>query len=207
VGSEKVIGHDTTKYQARFRDKEGKGAGFVWVTDSGVPIKMEMMYSNKDIKSQRMSIAFTELNLRKQDPKYFEVPSNLKPMGLGAGLSNIGQMMGMGGGAPAAKPTASASPSSAEPSPQSDLADARKRCLEAAALAADEAKKEKKGGMFGSLMGAVSELGSMADRFGLTGANDPVAAAYAPNASAEDIEAAAEKLGVSVVDIERCRRP
>ena len=83
----------------------------------------------------------------------------------------------------------------------------RKRCLEQAAVAAEQAKAEEDKGMFGSLMGAVSELGSMADRFGLSGGDDPVAAAYAPDASPADIEAAAERLGVTPEDIERCRTP
>jgi hypothetical protein len=203
VGSEKINGHPADKYKARFSDNQGKGAGFIWVTDTGVPIKMDIIYSNKEAKGQRMSMEFTELNLREQDPKYFEVPSDLKPMGFGAGMSSIGQMMGMGGDAPATESPASASASSA----QSDLMAARKRCLEQAAVAAEQAKAEEDKGMFGSLMGAVSELGSMADRFGLSGGDDPVAAAYAPDASPADIEAAAERLGVTPEDIERCRTP
>lgn len=203
VGSEEINGHRADKYKARFTDNQGKGAGFIWVTDTGVPIKMDIIYSNKEVKGQRMSMEFTELNLRKQDPKYFEVPSNLKPMGFGAGMSSIGQMMGMGGDAPATESAASGSAASA----RSDLADARKRCLQQAAAAAEEAKPKEDKGMFGSLMGAVSELGSMADRFGLPGGDDPVAAAYAPGASSADIKAAAERLGVTPEDIERCRTP
>ena len=195
VGTEEVNGHPSTKYKARFSDKEGKGAGFIWVTDSGVPIKIEMIYSNQEIKGQRMSIQFTELNLREQDPKYFEVPEGLKPMGFGAGLSSLGQMMGIGGEAPAADPAAE------------ELAASRQRCLEAAAVAAKEAEAEEDGGMFGSIMGAVNELGSMADSFGLSGGVDPVTAAYAPGASAADIAAAAEKMGVTPQDIKRCRQP
>ena len=203
VGSENINGHPSSKYKARFTDNQGKGAGFIWVTDTGVPIKMDIIYSNKEVKGQRMSMEFTELNLRQQDPKYFEVPSNLKPMGFGAGMSSIGQMMGMGGGAPATESAASGSAASA----RSDLAAARKRCLQQAAAAAAEAQPKEDKGMFGSLMGAVSELGSMADKFGLSGGDDPVAAAYAPGASAADIEAAAERLGVTPEDIERCRTP
>ena len=36
VGSENVNGHSSTKYKTKFADNEGKGAGFIWVTDSGV---------------------------------------------------------------------------------------------------------------------------------------------------------------------------
>ena len=198
VGSEEVNGHPSTKYKTRFSDKEGKGAGFIWVTDTGVPIKMEMIYSNQEVKGQRMTIEFTELNLREQDPKYFEVPPDLKPMGFGAGLSGLGAMLGMGGDA-AADPAASAA--------QDNLAAARKRCLEEAALAAEQAQPEESGGMFGSIMGAVSELGAMAGDFGLIGGVDPVTIVYSPDASAADVAAAAEKMGVTSADIERCRQP
>ena len=116
VGKEDVNGHPSTKYKTRFKDKEGKGAGFVWVTDTGVPIKIDMLYSHQTAEGQRLTMQFTELNLRAQDPTYFEVPAGLKPMTLGAGFSNLGQLMGMGADEPAtgAGPTAS-SPTSDSP--------------------------------------------------------------------------------------------
>jgi hypothetical protein len=198
LGSDDVNGHASTRYAVSFRDNEGSGDGFLWVTDTGVPIKMDMTYANKDAQGQRMVMQFTELNLREQDPKYFEVPADLKPMGLGAGLSSLGAMMGMGGDA-AADPAASAA--------EENLAAARKRCLEEAALAAEQAEPEESGGMFGSIMGAVNELGAMASDFGLIGGVDPVTIVYSPGASAADIAAAAEKMGVTPEDIERCRQP
>ena len=96
VGNEDVNGHASTKYKTRFKDNEGKGAGFIWVTDTGVPIKIDMIYSGQSSKGQRITMQFTELNLRAQDPAYFEVPANLKPMTMGAGMANLGQLMGMG---------------------------------------------------------------------------------------------------------------
>ncbi len=199
LGSDDINGHASTRYAVSFRDNEGSGDGLLWVTDTGVPIKMDMTYSNKDAQGQRMVMQFTQLNLREQDPKYFEVPSDLKPMGFGAGLSSLGAMMGMGGDSTTADPAASAA--------QEQLVAARKRCLEEAALAAEEAEPEDSGGMFGSIMGAVSELGAMAGDFGLIGGVDPVTIVYSPDASAADIAAAAEKMGVTPDDIERCRQP
>jgi hypothetical protein len=119
VGREEVNGHACTKYKTRFTDKEGKGAGFVWVTDTGVPMKIDMIYSNASAKGQRLTMQFTELNLREQDPSYFEVPANLKPMGISGGLSSLGQMMGMGmgGDSPAAGSGTSA------PAPESTTSD------------------------------------------------------------------------------------
>ena len=203
VGSEEVNGHPSTKYKTKFTDNEGKGAGFIWVTDTGVPIKMDIIYSNKDAKGQRMTIQFTELNLREQDPKYFEVPSNLKPMSLGGGLSNLGAMMGIGGDAPA---TGSAAPESVS-SEQAELAAAQGRCLEEAARLAQEEAEAEEEGAFGMMMGAMAGLGSMAESFGLGGGADSASAVYAPGASQADIAAAAESMGVTQADIERCRQP
>lgn len=203
VGSEDVNGHASTKYKTRFSDNEGKGAGFIWVTDTGVPIKMDMIYSNQDAKGQRMTMQFTELNLRDQDPKFFELPSDLKPMSLGGGLSSIGAMMGMGGDEPASGSTVSGSASSE----QAELAAAQGRCLEEAARAAQGEAEEEEEGAFGMMMGAVSGLSSMADSFGLTGGGDSASAIYAPGASAEDVAAAAQSMGVTQADIDRCRQP
>ena len=115
AGKEDINGHPSTKYKTRFTDKEGKGAGFVWVTDTGVPIKIDMIYSNQSAKGQRLTMQFTELNLREQDPAYFEVPADLKPMSFGGGLSNLGRMMGMGAESPAADSGASTPAPSSDP--------------------------------------------------------------------------------------------
>jgi hypothetical protein len=113
-GKEDINGHATTKYKTRFQDNEGKGAGFVWVTDTGVPMKIDMIYSHETEKGQRITMQFTELNLRAQDPAYFEVPANLKPMTMGGGIANLGQLMGMGADTPAA------GAGSTTPAPSSD---------------------------------------------------------------------------------------
>ena len=202
VGNEDINGHASTKYKTHFSDNEGSGEGLIWVTDTGVPIKMDMIYSNKETTGQRMIMQFTELNLRDQDPKFFELPSDLKPMSLGGGLSSIGAMMGMSGDEPASGSAVSGSVSSE----QAELAAAQGRCLKEAARVAQEEAKEEEEGAFGMMMGAVSGLSSMADSFGLTG-GDSARTVYAPDASSEDIAAAAQSMGVTQADIDRCRQP
>jgi hypothetical protein len=121
VGEEIVNGHPSTKYKARFKDKEGKGAGFVWITDSGVPIKMDMIYSSRGEKGMRISSELVELNLRPQDPAAFELPAGLKPMGVSGMFGNMfgGQGQGLSiPGAPAA-PAASAGAASPRSGPSS----------------------------------------------------------------------------------------
>lgn len=125
VGQETVNGHPSTKYKARFEDKEGKGAGFLWVTDSGVPIKMDMIYSSRGEKGMRITSELVELNLRPQDPSAFEVPQGLSPMG-GAGV--LGSIFGGKGlnipgmpdqSAPAAAPSGSTGGTPARSGPSS----------------------------------------------------------------------------------------
>ncbi len=198
VGSETINGFPSTKFKTRFKDNDGKGAGFVWVTDSGVPIKMEMIYSNKDIEGMRIKQEFTELNLREQDPAVFELPANLKPMGMG----NIGAMMQQAG---AAAPASTTTPSPYQSNDQ-DLSARQQTCLEAAAAeAAQKQKTEKKKRGFGRLMGAVSRT---AGRFGVGGdigkINQDI---YDANATADDVAIMAEELGISQDDVERCRNP
>lgn len=198
VGREDILGYPSTKFKTKFKDNEGKGAGFMWVTDSGVPIKMDMIYSNSKFKGERISMAFTELNLREQDPAFFELPANLKPMG----MSSLGDMMKMGGAAPAAAPTASAPPASGD----GDLAARQQACIEEAAKAAEQANSAKtKTKGFGRLLGKISRT---ANRMGISnklgGASREI---YDANATATDIEDIATELGITEDDVERCKDP
>ncbi|MEM6710296.1 MAG: DUF4412 domain-containing protein [Pseudomonadota bacterium] len=92
VGRETVNGFSARKFKTQFKDSEGKGAGFVWITDEGVPIKMDMIYKSRGMKGQRLTMQLADLKIRRQDPAYFEVPSNLQPMNLGAMLGMAQQM-------------------------------------------------------------------------------------------------------------------
>jgi hypothetical protein len=107
VGREDVLGFPSTKYKTRFTDKEGKGAGHFWVTDGGVPIKMDMIYTSSEVEGMRMTMEFIELNMREQDPAIFELPAGLKPMSFG-GMTGLSEMMKQGNDGSAAGPGGSA---------------------------------------------------------------------------------------------------
>lgn len=128
AGEEVVNGHPSTKYKARFKDKEGKGAGFVWITDSGVPIKMDMIYSSRGEKGMRISSELVELNLRPQDPAAFELPAGLKPMGasgmFGTMFGGQGQGLPIPGAATAPAASAAAAASAGAASPRSGTSSA-----------------------------------------------------------------------------------
>jgi len=159
---------------------------------------MDMIYSNSKFKGERISMVFTELNLREQDPAFFELPANLKPMG----MSSLGDMMKMGGAAPATAPTASVPPASGD----GDLAARQQACIKEATKAAEQAnsaKTETKD--FGRLLGKISRT---ANRMGISnklgGASREI---YDANATATDIEDIATELGITEDDVERCKDP
>ena len=198
VGPENVSGFPSTKFKTRFKDNEGKGAGHIWITDSGIPIKMDMIYSSRGEKGQRIMMEFTELNVRDQDPDVFELPDELKPMGFG----NLGGLGGMFGNPEQAAGKADET----EPQPANDDLSARQQaCLAEAAKAAEEAEqKSKTRKAFGKLMGAV---GRTAARLGTNDIARTAADIYAVNASASDISEAAKDLGITEEEVERCREP
>ena len=88
VGEEKVNGHASTKFRAKFAGDNGSGEGFVWVTDSGVPIKMDMTFSNRGMQGERLVMELRDLKIGPQSADLFELPPNLKPMNFG-GLGNL----------------------------------------------------------------------------------------------------------------------
>ncbi len=83
VGTETINGFNTTKYKTKFEDANGKGAGFIWITNEGINIKSDMIYASTGMKGQRMKMELTNLNIRSQDPSLFEVPSGLQRMDMG----------------------------------------------------------------------------------------------------------------------------
>jgi hypothetical protein len=170
AGTEEILGYPSTKYKTQFKDNEGKGAGIIWVTDTGVPIKFDMMYSSRSKKGQRFTMEFTELNMREQNPSHFELPPDLKPMGIGSVLD----MMKMGGSSTAG--TADGS----QPSRRS-VTQEQKDCLQQASDEAAEeraAAEQQKG--FGRLMGSIARTADKVskttkDILAADGTNDDVA--------------------------------
>lgn len=195
VGIENINGHRSTKFKTRFVDSEGKGVGMIWVTDTGVPIKMDMIYSSSNMKGQRITMQLTELNLRAQDPAVFEPPANLKLLDM-SNMGNLGASMGMGG---TSQGTGSNSDSATGDG--DDRSSRQQACLEAAAKQAAEKKQEEDDGIgFGSIMGAITRTAS---RYGFSDISKMTSDA---DATAEDIADIADELGISEEDVERCRQ-
>lgn len=98
VGREKLDGVMTTKYAVSFSDGDGNGEGFMWVSDDGIGVKMDMTYSSRGAKGQRIEMLLTDVKIGRQPDDLFEVPANYKPMN----MANMGAMMGGGAQSPAA---------------------------------------------------------------------------------------------------------
>jgi len=188
LGAENINGHPSTRFKTRFVDNDGKGVGMIWVTDTGVPIKTDMIYSNSNMKGKRVTMQFTELNLRAQDPAVFELPANLKPMGMGS-MGNLETLLNMGGA------SQDAGSGSAPATGAGDSRSSRQQaCLEAA-VKKKQKKKDETG--FGKLM---SSLTATVNQFGSSEIAKMLSDA---DATADDI---ADKLGISEDDVERCRQ-
>lgn len=77
VGSESVEGHATTKYKLLMKD--GAAGGFIWITDDGIAIKMDML-SKEGGKKSRMTVTLTNLKVGSQDAQLFELPNGYTAM-------------------------------------------------------------------------------------------------------------------------------
>src|SRR5262245_6599780 len=94
VGSETLEGHTTTKYKMLMKD--GSAGGFIWITEQGIAVKMDML-SKSDGEKTRITMTLTNLQIGAQDPQLFELPEGYTAMpsmgfgfGKGKGLSGIG---------------------------------------------------------------------------------------------------------------------
>ena len=108
------------------------------------------------------------------------------------------------GAAAAPAPAATAAAAPAAPAAAGGMTAAQALCLQEKVDAKEEANKKKRG--FGRLMNAVSRTSS---RFGGGGLAGDIARTsgdiYAANATAADIQAAAEDLGLTEDEVEECR--
>lgn len=92
VGREEVNGFNSRKFKSRFKDSNGKAEGFMWITDDGVPIKMDMLYTSRGMKGERMQMELADLQVRAQDASHFELPEGLEPLSVGAMMRMAMQM-------------------------------------------------------------------------------------------------------------------
>lgn len=68
VGAETLEGHDATKYKMLMKD--GSGGGFIWITQEGIPIKMDYLAKNGREKT-RITVTLTNLAIGAKDPSLF----------------------------------------------------------------------------------------------------------------------------------------
>lgn len=94
VGRETIAGHSATKYRAQFTDETGQGTGLVWVTDTGVMIKVDMTYSGAGVSGSEFSSELSNLVMGPQPLNHFEIPDGYQPL-------DVGAMLGLLGAAPA----------------------------------------------------------------------------------------------------------
>jgi hypothetical protein len=92
VGSESVEGFASTKYKMLMKD--GSAGGFIWITQEGIPVKMDLLSKSGGQKT-RVTMTLKNLKIGAQDPQLFELPTGYMAMpgmgfGKGKGLAGIG---------------------------------------------------------------------------------------------------------------------
>jgi hypothetical protein len=93
VGREDVEGRSATKYKVLMKD--GSAGGFMWFTDEGIAVKMDLLVKSGGGKSDRMTVTLKNLQIGPQDPAVFEVPSGYTKMpSFGAGAFGGAAMPG-----------------------------------------------------------------------------------------------------------------
>jgi hypothetical protein len=59
--------------------KDGSAGGFIWITEQGVAIKMDML-TQEGGKKSRMTMTLTNLKIGPQDAQLFELPKGYNSM-------------------------------------------------------------------------------------------------------------------------------
>jgi hypothetical protein len=74
---EVIDGHAATRYRISWQDADGnRGHGFHWVTDDGVPIRMDVTYDSPEKAGERVVAELRNLVVAPQDAALFERPAN-----------------------------------------------------------------------------------------------------------------------------------
>lgn len=80
VGSETLDGHKVDKYKSIFEDAQGnRGGGFYWITQDGIPLKMDMVFKQGETK-HRIMMQLKDLEVGPQDEALFEIPAGYSSM-------------------------------------------------------------------------------------------------------------------------------
>ena len=136
VGRETINGYSTRKFKSEFKDNNGKAEGFMWITDDGIPIKMDMTYTSRRARGQTVTMELEDLQVRAQDASHFELPEGLEPLSLGAMLRMGRQAQRQNTGLENTGQTAGAEPAAEQPTLGEELVE------EAAAETKDSLKNE-----------------------------------------------------------------
>lgn len=93
VGSESVEGFESTKYKLVMKD--GSAGGFIWITQEGIAVKMDML-SKSGREKTRMTVTLKNVTIGSQDPQLFELPPDYTAMGGMGGLGMSKSPFGVG---------------------------------------------------------------------------------------------------------------
>lgn len=83
VGEETISGQLASRY--KFVTKDRSAGGFLWYTDTGIPVKMDLL-SKSGGKSTRMTVTLENIRVETQDPALFEVPAGFNRMPVAGGF-------------------------------------------------------------------------------------------------------------------------
>jgi hypothetical protein len=80
VGHDTVEGLSTTRYAIEATVPEGHGAGTLWLSDDGIPLKMTGTFTDKKGKVANVQWALTNVKIGPQPKSLFEPPGNFSKL-------------------------------------------------------------------------------------------------------------------------------
>lgn len=93
VGRETVAGLDTTRYRVTGRDGNGLADGFVWISDEGIPVRIEGT-AQAGGRTEEVVMYLENVEIGPQDPALFERPEGVSFMPIDPAM--MGPMMDSG---------------------------------------------------------------------------------------------------------------
>jgi hypothetical protein len=98
VGPEQLDGVDAIKHKVIMTDADGnKMGGFWWVSNEGIPLKMDMLAVD-DGDKMRLKQQLSNVEIGTQPPELFEIPSDYNSMSMGIGMGIGRGMLGLPAG-------------------------------------------------------------------------------------------------------------